>query len=178
MEVNAFRITRSTYRARATAVRWVMWKTASAVRESASQKDCKNNDAVKTRYIGKSVLTLILWNVFLCQEKLLEKLKKQGTLRGERVREEEEVTLRLSISIVIWILSSDTICQLTQFNTNSEAAMLSKPVGMSDVSTSDKANIRTKLLNLISFEYLWGESLSSLPSDKAQCQNQNVQSYI
>ena len=35
---------------------------------------------------------------------------------------------RLSISIVIWILSSDTgtICQLNQFNTNSEAAMLSK----------------------------------------------------
>ena len=34
---------------------------------------------------------------------------------------------RLSISIVIWILSSDTdtICQLNQFNTNSEAAMLS-----------------------------------------------------
>ena len=32
---------------------------------------------------------------------------------------------RLSISIVIWILSSDTICQLNQFHTNSEAAMLS-----------------------------------------------------
>ena len=36
-----------------------------------------------------------------------------------------------SISIVIWILSSDTytdtICQLNQFNTNSEAAMLSTP---------------------------------------------------
>ena len=32
---------------------------------------------------------------------------------------------RLSTSIVIWILSSDTICQLNQFNTNSEAAMLS-----------------------------------------------------
>ena len=32
---------------------------------------------------------------------------------------------RLSISIVIWIFSSDTICQLNQFNTNSEAAMLS-----------------------------------------------------
>ena len=34
---------------------------------------------------------------------------------------------RLSINIVIWILSSDTvtICQLQQFNTNSEAAMLS-----------------------------------------------------
>ena len=42
---------------------------------------------------------------------------------------------RLSISIVIWILSSDTICQLNQFITNSEAAMLSslstprEPVG-------------------------------------------------
>ena len=43
---------------------------------------------------------------------------------------------RLSISnsvfsIVIWILSSDTdtICQLNQFNTNSEAAMLSSTVG-------------------------------------------------
>ena len=35
---------------------------------------------------------------------------------------------RLSISIVIWILSSDTICQLNQFNTNSEAAMLSRSV--------------------------------------------------
>ena len=32
---------------------------------------------------------------------------------------------RLNISIVIWIFSSDTICQLNQFNTNSEAAMLS-----------------------------------------------------
>ena len=34
----------------------------------------------------------------------------------------------LSISIVIWILSSDTdtICQLNQFITNSEAAMLSR----------------------------------------------------
>ena len=34
---------------------------------------------------------------------------------------------RLSISIAIWILSSDTdtICQLNQFITNSEAAMLS-----------------------------------------------------
>ena len=32
---------------------------------------------------------------------------------------------RLSISIVIFILSSDTICQLNQFNTNSETAMLS-----------------------------------------------------
>ena len=32
---------------------------------------------------------------------------------------------RLSISIVMWILSSDTICQLNQINTNSEAAMLS-----------------------------------------------------
>ena len=30
----------------------------------------------------------------------------------------------LSISIVIWILSSDTICQLNQFHTNSEATML------------------------------------------------------
>ena len=37
---------------------------------------------------------------------------------------------RLSISIVIWILSSDTdtIFQLNQFNTNSEAAMLSRYV--------------------------------------------------
>ena len=34
---------------------------------------------------------------------------------------------RLSISIVIWILSSDTICQLNQFNKNSEVAMLSTP---------------------------------------------------
>ena len=33
---------------------------------------------------------------------------------------------RLSISIVIWILSSDTICQLNKFNKNSEAAMLSR----------------------------------------------------
>ena len=31
---------------------------------------------------------------------------------------------RLSISIVIWILSSDNICQPNQFKTNSEAAML------------------------------------------------------
>ena len=35
---------------------------------------------------------------------------------------------RLSISIVIWILSSDTICQLNQFITNSEAAMLSRQI--------------------------------------------------
>ena len=32
---------------------------------------------------------------------------------------------RLSISIVIWILSSDTICQLNHLFSNSEAAMLS-----------------------------------------------------
>ena len=36
---------------------------------------------------------------------------------------------RLSISVVIWILSSDTICQINQFNTNSEAAMLSTKHG-------------------------------------------------
>ena len=36
---------------------------------------------------------------------------------------------RLSIIIVIWILSSDTICQLNQFNTNSEAAMLATQDG-------------------------------------------------
>ena len=35
---------------------------------------------------------------------------------------------RLSISIVIWISSSDTICQLNQSYSNSEAAMLSKVV--------------------------------------------------
>ena len=33
---------------------------------------------------------------------------------------------RLNISIVIWILSSDTICPFNQLNTNSEAAMLSR----------------------------------------------------
>ena len=33
---------------------------------------------------------------------------------------------RLSIRIVIWILSSDTFCQLNQSHTKSEAAMLSK----------------------------------------------------
>ena len=46
-------------------------------------------------------------------------------------------TPRLNI-IVIWILSSDTvtICQLNQFNTNSEAAMLSKP----DENTKMKKN--------------------------------------
>ena len=33
---------------------------------------------------------------------------------------------RLSITIAIWIRSSDTICQLNQFNTKSEAAILSK----------------------------------------------------
>ena len=32
---------------------------------------------------------------------------------------------RPSISNIIWILLSDTICQLNQFNTNSETAMLS-----------------------------------------------------
>ena len=40
----------------------------------------------------------------------------------------------LSISIVIWILSSDTICQLNQFNTKSEAAMLSTPDGANKLS--------------------------------------------
>ena len=51
--------------------------------------------------------------------------------RGEE--EERSFTLqvdkapRLGNSIVIWIMSSDTdtICQLNQFNANSEAAMLS-----------------------------------------------------
>ena len=42
---------------------------------------------------------------------------------------------RLSISIVLWILSSDTICQLNQFNTNSEAAMLSRDVGYVGINT-------------------------------------------
>ena len=40
-------------------------------------------------------------------------------------RRELDKAPRLSISIVIWILSSDSICQLNQFNKNSEAAMLS-----------------------------------------------------
>ena len=35
---------------------------------------------------------------------------------------------RLSISIIFWILSSDTICQFNQFHTNSEATMLSRQV--------------------------------------------------
>ena len=37
---------------------------------------------------------------------------------------------RPSISNFIWVLSSDTICQLNQFNTNSEAAMLSRQSGL------------------------------------------------
>ena len=37
---------------------------------------------------------------------------------------------RASINIVIWILSSDTICQLKQLFSNSEAAMLSKVIVM------------------------------------------------
>ena len=44
----------------------------------------------------------------------------------EGIRVRIDKAHRLSISIVICILSSDTICHLNQFNTNSEAAMLSK----------------------------------------------------
>ena len=51
---------------------------------------------------------------------------------------------RRSISIVIWILSSDTICQLNQFNTNSEAAMLCTAVGSRLLQ-----NIALGLLHLI-----------------------------
>ena len=66
--------------------------------------------------------------------------------RGEE--EERSFTLqvdkapRLGNSIVIWILSSDTdtICQLNQFNANSEAAMLAicrqPPPGESNVIVS------------------------------------------
>ena len=40
---------------------------------------------------------------------------------------------RLSISIVTWILSSDTICQLNQLNTN----MLSRLVGFPQMITTE-----------------------------------------
>ena len=49
------------------------------------------------------------------------------TRRSRRDRTWVDKAPCLSISIVIWILSSDTVCQLNQFNTNSEAAMLSIP---------------------------------------------------
>ena len=51
---------------------------------------------------------------------------------------------RLSISIVIWILSSDTVCQLNQFNTNSEAAMLSIPEGC-----QERVGLKNLLLNFL-----------------------------
>ena len=56
----------------------------------------------------------------------------KGSTTDNNGQTEKKVCLdkapRLSISIVIWILSSDTdtIFQLNQFNTNSEAAMLSR----------------------------------------------------
>ena len=43
-----------------------------------------------------------------------------------KIHKDCAIVFRLSISIVISILSSDTICQLIQFHTNSEAAMLSR----------------------------------------------------
>ena len=47
--------------------------------------------------------------------------------KSEPFPSEVDKAPRLSISIVIWILSSDTdICQLNQFNLNSEAAMPSR----------------------------------------------------
>ena len=49
----------------------------------------------------------------------------EASFREKNILGDLDKAPRLSISIVIWILSSDTICQLNQFNTNSEAAILS-----------------------------------------------------
>ena len=45
-----------------------------------------------------------------------------SSIDEEIVIERLDKAPRLSISILIWILSSGTICQLNQFHTNSEAA--------------------------------------------------------
>ena len=45
-----------------------------------------------------------------------------SSIDEEIVIERLDKAPRLSISILIWILSSDTICQLNQFHTNSKAA--------------------------------------------------------
>ena len=47
-----------------------------------------------------------------------------SSIDEEIVIERLDKAPRLSISILIWILSSDTICQLNQILSNSEAAML------------------------------------------------------
>ena len=60
------------------------------------------------------------------------KMKAPGSTSTPKRCPSVDKAPRLSISIVNWILSSDTdtdtICQLNQFHTNSEAAMLSSPL--------------------------------------------------
>ena len=80
-----------------------------------------------------------------------------------------------SISMGIWILSSDTdtdtICQLNQFNTNSEAAMLSNsecwtllPLALYwSGSPQEKENSRKGLISLFSAEQSLGKE------NKTQC---------
>ena len=60
---------------------------------------------------------------------------------------------RLSISIVIWILSSDTICQLNQFHTNGEAATLSNTDGrLNAAHDMDEFQIRDQSKVFLNFE--------------------------
>ena len=70
---------------------------------------------------------------------------------------------RLSISIVIWILSSDTICQLNQFHTNSEAEMLSmhshlKMALMFTISSGSTTHTPFYFLNPTYFKSFWCKS--------------------
>ena len=55
--------------------------------------------------------------------------KKETILCGPALLIRLDKAPRLSIRVDIWILLSDTICQLIQSNTNSEAAMLPNGLG-------------------------------------------------
>ena len=86
-----------------------------------------------------------------------------ATRRSRRDRTWVDKAPCLSISIVIWILSSDTVCQLNQFNTNSEAAMLSmKYLRLSYFSVVMCKIWRTLFIRILHFQNPWRMGPSGL----------------
>ena len=98
--------------------------------------------------LGATVRWVISWEAALAIIMMIEILDKAP---------------RLSISIVIWILSSDTVCQLNQFNTNSEAAMLSmKYLRLSYFSVVMCKIWRTLFIRILHFQNPWRMGPSGL----------------
>ena len=77
-----------------------------------TQKQDEAVEAFKTWYMWHNPRTQFAPNGYLCLS-----LGAEKKLRVDKAP-------RACISNVIWILSSDTICQLNQLLSNSEAAML------------------------------------------------------